>query len=116
MKFVVVLAALITISYGQTHAPHTGSTHEPSVHQSFSFSYDYHTQKMVVVNHQNCYIFSLTDQEKLDVHTNTGMTTLELKLLPLVHSGTKTEVQKSSLSASIVHACGQNTKHYFTMD
>ncbi|KAK3580371.1 hypothetical protein CHS0354_014849 [Potamilus streckersoni] len=70
---------------------------------------------MVVVNHGNCYIFELSDQEKVDVHTNPGMTALELKLLPMVDSGTKTEVQKSSLEATVVHACGHNIKHYYTV-
>ncbi|KAL3855607.1 hypothetical protein ACJMK2_014814 [Sinanodonta woodiana] len=117
MKVVVVLAALIAVSYGQTHHPHTvtGSTHEPNVHEAFNFFYDFHTHNMMVINHQKCYIFPLSDQEKLDVHTDSGLTALELKFLPMVGSSTQTEVQKSSLAASVVHACGQNVKHYYTM-
>ncbi|KAL3855729.1 hypothetical protein ACJMK2_014934 [Sinanodonta woodiana] len=111
MKFVIILAALIAFSYGQTLHP----SHEPSVHESFTFFYDYHTHKMMIINHQNCYIFTLTDQQKVDVHTDPGLTALELQLIPLVDSGTKTEVQKSSLEAGVVSACGHSIKHYYTM-
>ncbi|KAL3855606.1 hypothetical protein ACJMK2_014813 [Sinanodonta woodiana] len=117
MKVVVVLAALIAVSYGQTHHPHTvtGSTHDPNVHEAFNFFYDFHTQKMMVTNHHNCYVFTLSDREKVDVHNDPGLTAIELKLLQMVDSATKTEVPKSSLEASVVHACGQNVRHYFTM-
>ncbi|KAK3584391.1 hypothetical protein CHS0354_010166 [Potamilus streckersoni] len=68
------------------------------------------------LRYQNtCYIFTLTDQQKLDVHTDAGLKALELKLLPLIDSGHKNVVQKSDLSAELQRACGQSSTHFYTM-
>ncbi|KAL3855610.1 hypothetical protein ACJMK2_014938 [Sinanodonta woodiana] len=119
MKCIILIATLVGLSYqmSTTHAPvhHTRSTHEPTVHQSYTFSYDHVTHKMVVHKERDCYIFMLTDQEKLDVHTDAGLTALEVKFLQLIGTGTKTAAVKSSLEHSIVQACGSLIQHYYTV-
>ncbi|KAK3580363.1 hypothetical protein CHS0354_014841 [Potamilus streckersoni] len=125
MKCVIIFAALFGLSYQQTthqphhtHAPHASlaphATHEPNVHEQFIFHYDYLTHKMFVISGHNCYIFTLSDQEKLDVHTDAGMTTLEAKLLPMLDSTTKTEVTKASLDMHSQQLCGKGALHFYT--
>ncbi|KAL3855617.1 hypothetical protein ACJMK2_014945 [Sinanodonta woodiana] len=119
MKVIIIVASLVCLSYQQTthapihtHAPHT--SHEPSVHEQFLFHYDYLTHKMVVISNHTCNIFTLSDQEKMDVHTDAGMTALEAKLIPMLDSTTKTVVQMSSLDHHLQQICGKGILHYYT--
>ncbi|KAK3580364.1 hypothetical protein CHS0354_014842, partial [Potamilus streckersoni] len=125
IKSVVIFAALVGLSHqaATTHAPlhprvthavHT--THEPSVHETFSFHYDSSTHKMIILGSHNCYIFTLSEEQRMDVHTVIGMRTLEIKLLPFVDSTTKTEVKMSSLDHHIQQICGHDTLHYYTFN
>ncbi|KAL3855604.1 hypothetical protein ACJMK2_014811 [Sinanodonta woodiana] len=111
MKLVIILAALIAVSYQQTHS--TGPTHEPGESASLFFHYDY--VSMSLRYGHTCYIFTLTDQQRLDVHNDAGMKALELTLLPLIDSGHKTLVQKSDLSAELQRACGRTSTQFYTM-
>ncbi|KAL3855603.1 hypothetical protein ACJMK2_014810 [Sinanodonta woodiana] len=113
MKFVVILAALIAVSY-ETTAPQA-TTHESNEAASIFFYYDYLTHKMALRYGRTCYIFTLTDQQRTQVHTDAGIKALELTLLPLIDSGHKTLVQKSSLSTDLQRACGRNTTLIYTM-
>ncbi|KAL3855608.1 hypothetical protein ACJMK2_014937 [Sinanodonta woodiana] len=125
MKLLIVVAVLINLSYQETtvpDVPSTRSTHAPqptretSVHHEYRFHYDYVTQKMVLHEGNNCYIFTLNDQEKVDVHTDAGLTNLEIKFMQMIDTGTRTEVTAASLDRHLTLGCGARTlEHYYTI-
>ncbi|XP_052774331.1 uncharacterized protein LOC128212959 [Mya arenaria] len=94
-----------------THHPHS-HTHEPAEHATITFYYDFHTHQMVLSKETNCYIFALSLAERQDVHTDAGMTALELKLVNLLTTGTMTTVSKDSLDHHLVNACGKRVTTY----
>ncbi|KAL3855611.1 hypothetical protein ACJMK2_014818 [Sinanodonta woodiana] len=125
MRSIIVFVAIIGLSYQMTtfhpghhtghhtNAPHT--THEPSVQHSYNFHYDYVTHKMLVHKDRNCFVFLLTDQQRTDVHTDSGLTALEVQFLQMISTGTKTEVDKATLEHSVTQGCGNNILHYYTV-
>ncbi|KAL3855612.1 hypothetical protein ACJMK2_014819 [Sinanodonta woodiana] len=113
MRSIIVFCAVIGLSHQMTNEPPT--TREPSVLRSYYFHYDYLTHKMLVHTNRNCFIFMLTAQERMEVHTDYGRTALEVHLLQMITTGTKTEVAKSSLEHSVTQGCGNYIIHYYTV-
>ncbi|WAR24624.1 ASTER-like protein [Mya arenaria] len=73
-------AATIEPEMTTRHPHHTQNpdhTHEPAVHKTISFFYDFHTHQMTLSKGTDCYIFALSLAERQDVHTDAGMTVLE---------------------------------------
>ncbi|KAL3855741.1 hypothetical protein ACJMK2_014946, partial [Sinanodonta woodiana] len=56
---------------------HHRTTHEPNEQIRVTFTYDSHTQQMVIHQGHNCYVFALSEQEKTDVHTDDRLAQLE---------------------------------------
>ncbi|KAL3855609.1 hypothetical protein ACJMK2_014816 [Sinanodonta woodiana] len=63
----------------------------------------------------SCYIFTLSTDDQADVHTDTALRTLEIKLIRMIGSLTKTAVTKDSLDDSVAAACGEFVRHYYTV-
>ncbi|KAL3855736.1 hypothetical protein ACJMK2_014941 [Sinanodonta woodiana] len=115
MKCIIILTVLVGLSYQMTTPHNIRTTHEPSVTQQYIFHYDYLTHKMVVHKDKNCYIFTLTDQERIDVHTDSGLTALEVQFLTRISANAHTEVTRTSLETSVRTACGFNIQHFYTV-
>ncbi|KAL3855735.1 hypothetical protein ACJMK2_014940 [Sinanodonta woodiana] len=131
MRIIIVFVAIISLSYQMTTVHHTihltahhtshhtngpYTTHEPSITQQYTFHYTQVTQKMFVRKDMNCYIFLLTVQERINVHTDSGLRALEVQFIQMIITGIKTEiVDTSALDHSIRLGCGSSTQHYYTV-
>ncbi|XP_060570680.1 uncharacterized protein LOC132728968 [Ruditapes philippinarum] len=95
------------------HHHHSRATLEPAAHESFKFVYEPHMHKMVVVTGHECYVFSLSDAERADVHTDAGMKALELKLLTALSTNAVVTTTKEDLDAKAAHICGRHITTFY---
>merc|ERR1711860_269212 len=107
----VLLVCVICVVYVQagtttTHKPRP--THEPNEHEGFRFAYEPNTHKMVVVSGNQCYIFTLSAAERVAVHSDAGIRTLELKFLGMLDTATKTAVTQEQVGNKLWHTCGRH--------
>ncbi|XP_052282475.1 uncharacterized protein LOC127879573 [Dreissena polymorpha] len=114
MKTIGAFVCVIALCYAATtHRPHGG--HDHNEQDSATFQYVGSTQHLLVQwypdkSTYNCYIVSLTDVEKAQVHTDAGMRAVEIRVLgqlsqaALVHDA-------STLNSHDVHACGHGKNH-----
>ncbi|KAL3855615.1 hypothetical protein ACJMK2_014822 [Sinanodonta woodiana] len=125
MTSIFIFAVLIGLSYQHTtHALHTTHawhstlaphvTHGPSLHNQFVFHYDYITHKMIILSNHNCYIFTLSNEERTQIHTDATMMFLEAKLMLMIATSAKTEVKMFSLDHHLLQICGNGILHYYT--
>jgi len=106
-----------TNAHHSTNMHHSHGTHataEPSEHDLVRFVYEGHSHLMIMMAQKMCYIHTLTDTERSAVHTDVGIRTLELKLLNLLSSGTKTEVMIADQPKAIKNICG-HALHIYTI-
>ncbi|XP_067687714.1 uncharacterized protein [Haliotis asinina] len=75
-----------------THPAHTHAVHRPAVHGSFSFAYDRNIGEMVMVSKTHCYLWALSDAQKMDVHDPAKIEALELQLSALAFNTGKQTV------------------------
>ncbi|XP_052774304.1 uncharacterized protein LOC128212940 [Mya arenaria] len=112
------LAATIEPEMTTRHPHHTQNpdhTHEPAVHETISFFYDFHTHQMTLSKGTDCYIFALSLAERQDVHTDAGMTVLEVKLVNLLTTAKMTLLSKDTLGHSLLNACGRKATTYYSV-
>lgn len=117
--FAVIVFCTISIITGTTtkahhgHHHHTanpiGSTKEPIEKEDFSFKYDPVSHVMVAKTHQVCYIYKMTQQEIVDVHTTHGLRTLEIKMLQAIDDGTGI----TAMSLNELNAIDPSLSHHF---
>ncbi|XP_052250581.1 uncharacterized protein LOC127857897 [Dreissena polymorpha] len=124
MQALVVFISAIVVCYGATttHRPHsthahTGHhstmahvTHEPSEVESISFEFNGKTGHLIIKvrpdkNTTNCYVATLSDAEHAQIHTDTGMRAVELRLLAGLSTATMV-TDKTTLDQQDVHTCG----------
>ncbi|XP_045157189.1 uncharacterized protein LOC123523592 [Mercenaria mercenaria] len=126
----IIIASILCVSYvtamttthkphhghhhsNTTHRPHSNTTREPGEKDSFRFVYEPHTQQMVVVNVHDCYVFSLSDSEKVAVHTDAGIRALELKLLSALSTSAVVTTTKDQLNPHAAHLCGGHATAFY---
>ncbi|KAL4224042.1 hypothetical protein ACF0H5_017499 [Mactra antiquata] len=115
MMRILIIGVCITATLASTtDMPTTAhSTKEPNEVDTFKFVYEAHTHKMLLVNEHKCYIFTLSDSEIAGVHTDAGITAIELKLMSRLSTAVLTEVTKDSLNRYVQRSCGHNVAHYY---
>ncbi|XP_071103297.1 uncharacterized protein [Haliotis cracherodii] len=73
-----------------THAVHTHAT--PPPHGALLFSYDKNIGEMVMISKTHCYLWALSDAQKMDIHDPAKIETLEFQLAALASDTTKQTV------------------------
>ncbi|XP_052262860.1 uncharacterized protein LOC127866398 isoform X1 [Dreissena polymorpha] len=105
-----------------THAHVTHTTLEPGETDTLSFQFLPTTLHLLVKTHPdkttyNCYIAALSDSEHAQIHTDAGMTAVELRVLAALGSATAV-TDASTLDKRDVNACGHMgtlQTHFFTI-
>lgn len=93
---------------------HSHPTAEPTEHDTYKFVYEPQTHKMVIVTGKECYVFSLTDAERVSVHTDAGIKAIELRLLTAITSNAVVATTKDQLDTKSAHICGGHTTTFYT--
>ncbi|KAL4236304.1 hypothetical protein ACF0H5_004691 [Mactra antiquata] len=111
--FSIVCLAVSMAATTTTKRPHTHATREPSEHDTFRFVYEPHNHLMLVINSHTCYMFTLTDAERISVHSDTGIAALEMKFLSSLGSATLTTPTEDQLDRFLKHGCGGHITNYY---
>ncbi|XP_046358848.2 uncharacterized protein LOC124136845 [Haliotis rufescens] len=106
MLKIVLIASVVYLAQAQTHthhahvthashAPHTHPTHThgtPPPHGNFAFSYDKATGELVMISKTHCYLWALSDAQKMDIHDPAKVEAIEFQLVALASDTTKQTV------------------------
>ncbi|XP_071103299.1 uncharacterized protein [Haliotis cracherodii] len=102
MLKIVLIACVVYLAQAQTthhphhtHAIHTHAVHThatPPPHGAFSFAYDKNIGEMVMISKTHCYLWALSDAQKMDIHDPAKIETLEFQLTALASDTTKQTV------------------------
>ncbi|KAL4236313.1 hypothetical protein ACF0H5_004700 [Mactra antiquata] len=106
----IAMAATTTTT---TKRPHTHPTWEPTEHDTFKFVYEPRNHLMLVINSNTCYMFTLTDAERVSVHSDTGIAALEMKFLSSLGTATLTAPTEDQMDKFLRHACGGHINTYY---
>ncbi|XP_063402028.1 uncharacterized protein LOC134686291 [Mytilus trossulus] len=94
-----------------SHGTHgTRPTREPVEADKHYFKYDPTSHLMMAVNAKACYIYTMSSQESMDVHTVHGLHALEIKLITMIDDATATfqsitHDNLTTMSKSLAHSC-----------
>ncbi|KAL5010825.1 hypothetical protein ScPMuIL_013130 [Solemya velum] len=112
-----------TTSHGHTTHRRTtklpSTTVEPNEHETIHFVYDHKTHALGVfeTGTRSCYIVKLTPLEQEHIHTPTGLRSIELKFLSMLHVAAKNTLTSSELrkiSGTVGRFCnGKHPTHYY---
>ncbi|XP_067686811.1 uncharacterized protein [Haliotis asinina] len=106
MLKLVLIASCVYLAQSQDvhpspHDPHSHPPHpshpphghpSPPPHGAFGFSYDEDSGEMVMVSQTHCYLWALSDAQKMDVHDPAKIEALEFQLVALASDTSKQTV------------------------
>ncbi|XP_063446627.1 cadherin-23-like [Mytilus trossulus] len=127
-KYHCMCGSALTSLLATTMTPTCNATRYPPGNEiaeteKFMFRYEPNSHVMVAITHHECYVYSMSDTESVDVHTSQGLHQLETKIISMVDSTTATYVTMShdeltSLSKSSARTCNRVgwTTHKLNID
>merc|ERR1711894_8142 len=92
MNAIAVLFSVFALANAMTTLPHHGHhnhgghTHEPDEKDSIQFAYDHTNHQMAAMLGHQCYLYTVTPQEQIDVHTHTGLLSLEFQIMHMIEN------------------------------
>ncbi|XP_052797744.1 uncharacterized protein LOC128229888 [Mya arenaria] len=114
----LIAACWAATTVSNTHSTHAHTTHvtrEPTESETIFFQYNSHTHHLLIKTHKQkqgyyCYIYALTDDERVQVHTDSGLRAIEMHLLTLLtYAHTIDDV--STIKTSDVRMCSHFNAH-----
>ncbi|XP_052774515.1 uncharacterized protein LOC128213057 [Mya arenaria] len=116
----MIACLLLTVCLGivasQSVAPDVSTT--PRMHyekpetDSITFHFDSVTRMLLVLSGNKCYIWSITNNEHNNIHTDDGLRAVELRVLKEIDDAFFTVVTPQILSPSIKQHC-RYADHYY---